>query len=890
MGKRVVLIDGSALIFRAYYAIPNTFRTSHGLPTNAIYGFATMFQKLVAKKPTYGAVVFDAPGKTFREERYPAYKADRPRMGEDLFVQLAWIDRVVAAHSYPMLRVVGYEADDVIGTLTKQARAAGHEVVIVSSDKDFAQLIGEGVRMLDTLRDVTYDAELVRKKWGVPPHQFVDYLALMGDKVDGVPGVPGIGKKGAAQLLHTYETLENLLDHAHELKGRKKTALSENRELALLCKELVTIDTAVPLEKGVEDLVLPEVTPDSLNELYKELEFYSLLSEEARDATADAGQRDYAVLTDPARLGEILSAAEGPVTWEPCLEGHGETPLHLAGLALCTQVGSAHYVPLSGPHAPESLAEGLAKSPAWAPLRDHFADPDSPKTIHDAKALWTALARQGLPLEGVAFDTRLASYLLEPTHLIPHRLGQVTKEFLHRTIRERKKVVGSGRKQVAWSAAPLELACQHACHRVDAVAELAPILEPQLTERGLGDHLHNHELPLGRVLGRMELDGILVDPERLQALGEGFKSELAELETKIFALAGRSFNVGSPKQLGTILFDELGLPVIKRTKTGYSTNQAVLERLRQEHPIAELLLEHRTVAKLINTYTDVLTRSARPDTHRIHTHFNHTSGATGRLITTDPDLQRTPVRGERGAQIRRCFVAPPGHTIVSADWSQIELRLMADASDDDVLVAAFREGRDVHALTAGELFGVAPSEVTKPQRDVGKTVNFATIYGQGATALSQILEISRKEAKAYIEGFKATYQGVQDWVENTTTEALESGYVTTLLGRRRYIPELSSNNKMIRQAGLRIAANTPLQGSGADICKLAMIEVDRRLRAEGLQTKLVLTIHDELLFEAPDEEVDVLCALAKEVMENVVELKVPLVVDVGSGDSWAAAH
>ncbi|MGE0712328.1 MAG: DNA polymerase I [Planctomycetota bacterium] len=888
MAERVVLVDGSALIFRAYYAIPANLRTSRGLPTNAIYGFANTFKKLwAARRPAYGAVVFDAPGPTFRDERYPQYKADRAPMGDDLVVQLPWIDRVVAAHRFPVLRVPGFEADDVIGTLCRLARAAGHEVVIVSSDKDFAQLVGEGVRMFDSIKDVTYDPELVRKKWGVAPERFVDFLALTGDKVDNVPGVPGIGKKGAAELLASYGDLDGVLAHTGELKGKRRQTLEEHAGQARLSRELVTIETAVPLEAGLADLALPEVSPESLNELYRELEFYSLLSGAAVEAAAATGERDYAALRDPAELGPLLAEAPGPVVWEPCLEGS-----RLVGLALCPRVGVARYLALCGPHAPPELAAyGLAAAPSWAPLREHLADPAQEKAAHDAKALWTGLRRLGVELRGVVFDTRLASFLLDPTKVIPHRLDQLAKEYLHRTVRELKGVVGSGKKQLPWAEAPLAAARDHACHLADAVRELVDALRPALADReGMPALLRDLDLPLSWVLGEMELQGVLVDVPVLEQLGREFRAELAGHERRIHELAGREFNVGSPKQLADVLFEDLGLEPIKRTKTGYSTDQEVLERLSKKHPIAESLLEHRSLAKLINTYTDVLQAAADPVSHRVHTTFMQTTSATGRLITTDPDLQRTPVRGERGARLREAFVAPPGHRLVSADWSQIELRLLADASEDEVLVAAFGERRDVHALTAGELFSVPPAQVTGEQRRVGKTVNFATIYGQGATALGQILDVPRKEAKRYIDGFFATYRGVAEWLEETTALALERGWVQTRLGRRRYIPELSSNNHMTRQAGLRMAANTPLQGSAADICKLAMLELERRLRGEGLAARMVLQIHDELLFEAPVAEVPRVRALAKEVMESVVELAVPLIADVGAGSSWAEAH
>lgn len=897
MSERVVLVDGSNLIYRAFFALPTSLRTPQGLPTNAIYGFATMFKKLLAgKRPRFGAVVFDAPGPTFRSERYPAYKGERSPMPNELREQLPWIDKVVAAHEFPLLRMQGYEADDLIGTLTKAAQAAGHEVIIVSSDKDFAQLIGPDVKMLDTLKGVTYDPELVRKKWGVLPERFIDFLALTGDKIDNVPGVPGIGKKGAAELLEAYGDLDGVLANVDQLKGRRKTTLTENRELALLSRELVTIECAVPIEGGLEGIRLSDAPPSGLNELYRELGFYRLLDDAAQVEDSAQSDRDYARLEDPAELEALLAKAEGPVAWHGVYEGFspeagGLAARRLAGLVIAPCAGLARYLPLRGEGAdPELLRDGLGLAPRWAPLRELLADPERPKLCHDAKRLWVGLAREGVTLAGVAFDTRLASFLIDPTRIIPHRLDQLTKEFLHRTVAPRKRVVGSGKSEKAWSAADLATATEHACHLGDAVAELGPLLVPKLAETGLSDHLRDHELPLSWLLGRMQLRGVFLDAEELTVLGRELHQELAERQAAIHAHAGREFNINSTKQLGTVLFDELGLPVIKKTKTGYSTNQEVLTRLKDAHPIAAELLEYRVLAKLINTYVDVLIAAQVPASQRVHAVFQQATGATGRLITTDPDLQRTPVREARGERVRRAFVAPPGHTLLSADWSQIELRILAHVSGDESLGGAFRDERDVHSHTASQLFDCAPAEVTRDQRRVGKTVNFATIYGQGATALGQILGVPRKEAKVYIEGFFKTYAGVRTWLDATTAKAETEGYVTTLLGRRRTIPELTSNNHMIRQAGLRIAANTPIQGSAADLCKIAMLQLETELQAAGLSGQIVLQIHDELLVEVPDAELDATEAIVRRVMETCVELKVPLVVDVGRGASWAEAH
>lgn len=884
--ERVVLVDGSAIVFRAWFALPKTLRTSEGVPTNAVFGFANMFRKMFAgKTPTRGAVIFDAPGRTFRDERFPDYKAQRPPMDDDLKAQLPLIDRVVEANGFPILRIPGYEADDVIGTLAKQAVAAGHEVHILSGDKDFCQLIDEHVRMIDPIRDITYDSELVRKKWGVLPEKFVDFLALMGDSVDNIPGVPGIGQKTAAMLLDTYGDLDTVLASTAEMKGKRKENLENHADDARLSRELATIDCAVPLERSVEDLVLPPPDHERINAAYLELQFFSLISEEAKESlAADADDVEYGNVTFAGALPHTVEwLREGAVCVHPVFEVEDDPWSELVGLAVAREPGSAWYLALGGPG--EHLgARGLELLTPW------LEDPSCPKVAHDWKRLLVALRRKGVRAAGCAFDVRLASFLVDPTRLIPHGLDKLARDALQRVLREGKTVVGSGRKQVGFSEVPVDDVGPWACHLVDAIAAMTPIWRERLDEAGQAQQLAEHDLPLSQVLADMEARGILVDTDDLAALGVEFRAERDRLQAAVWDQAGQEFNLGSPKQLGEVLFDQLGLPVIKRTKTGYSTNAEVLERLSAKgHGIADTVLAWRAVDKLINTYTDVLQAAVKPD-GRIHTCFQQTVGATGRLITTDPDLQRTPVATPEGRRIRRAFVAPEGWRVISADWSQIELRILAHMSRDERLLEAFGNGWDIHARTAAGLFDVDRSEVTREQRNIGKTVNFATIYGQGATALAQILGVERSEASGFIERYFATYSGVAAWLERTKDEAMETGSVATMLGRRRAIPELRSNNQMDRQAGLRIAANTPIQGSAADLCKLVMLAIPARLREEGLQARMLLQIHDELVFESPVDEVDAACAIIRECMESVVDLAVPLVVDVGVGDSWGEAH
>ena len=858
--ERVVLIDGTALIYRAFFAIPSSFSTSDGLPTNATYGFALMFRKLLAGKlPRLGAVVFDAPGGTFREEQYPDYKAQRPSMPGELRPQLDWINRVVQAHDVPILSIPGYEADDVIGTLARLAVEAGHEVRIISGDKDFAQLVSEDVRMIDPMRDIEYDPELVRKKWGVPPGQFVDYLALVGDKVDNIPGVPGIGAKGAAQLLERFGSLEGVLAGTGELKGRQKATLEENAALARACQQLATIDVHVPLERGLDELVFPPVDRAKVNALYQELEFFSLIEGAELTERAPVAE-DGGLLADEAALQDLL-AGEGPVAVQLAMDGGA-----LCGVALARADGRVGYAPLGempGSFGAEAVLEAL------------FADPAVPLVLHDLRVALVRLATLGWAMAGAEHVLALESFLVDPTGLIPHTLDQITRQYLHRTLPRRKELQGSGKSEKRLAELPPEQVAGFFCRRALALAEAAGPVRDKLVEEGQLDNLLTMSIPMARVLARMQ---------------EEFAARKQRVEAHIHELAGHPFNPGSTKQLATVLFEELGLPVLKKTKTGYSTAADVLERLAPDHAIAASVLEWRSLAKLINTYTQVLRDALNPSTGRIHTSINQTVGASGRLITSDPDLQRTPIRTPDGKRIRQAFLPKEGWVLISADWSQIELRVLAHFSQDPLLLEAYREGLDIHRRTAGLIFDVAPDAVTPEQRNMGKTVNFATIYGQGATALGQQLGIPRKQAKDMIDTYFSRYAGVKDWVERSVQDAYDKGYVETIAGRSRYVPELSSNNFQERSYGERIAGNTPIQGSAADLCKWAMLAIDRALSAGGYQARMLLQIHDELLFECPPDEVEAVEALVRRCMEQVGDLTVPLVVDIGHGQSWAEAH
>jgi len=885
--ERLVLVDGTWLVYRAFFAIPANLATKGGLPTNAIFGFATMFRKLfTGRMPERGAVVFDCSAPTHRELRYPSYKAQRPPMPGELAQQLAMIDRLVTTNRFPLIRRPGYEADDIIATLARRGVEAGLEVVIVAGDKDLAQMVGEHVRMQDTMRDVTYDAELVRKKWGVAPQRIPDLLALMGDTVDNIPGVPGIGQKGAAALLDKYGSLDGLLANLEDLKGKQKATLLEHREAAKLYRELATVDAAADIDVTLDALRLAPPDPLELDALYRELEFYSLLTGGGAAKLGDAPDIDVEVPATVAAATAAIAAlpAGQEVAVVPLFEPPGRVHhAQLVGVALATAGRRPLYLAFRGQGA--ALGDGATEL-----LRGVLADEARPKVVHDVKQLALLCTRHGLTLAGPILDTMIASFLVDPAKCIPHALDQVAREYVQRSLPSPKSLLGSGQALRSPGAVAITAAATYAAQLADVVLALAPVLRTRLEEEGQTAHWEALEHPLAYVLARMELAGIRVDRDDLARMSEEFNARKTEIEARIYALAGHPFNIGSTKQLADVLFEELKLPVVKKIKTGYSTDAEVLERLAPKHEIARQVLAQRELAKLINTYTDVLREAIAPETGRIHASFQQTTGVSGRLISTDPDLQRTPVRTPEGRRIRRAFVAPDGMRIISADWSQIELRVLAHFSQDPRLLEAFRDRLDLHRRTASMLFHVEPGAVTKEQRDVGKTVNFATIYGQGATALAQILGVARKDAQGYIERYFEYYSGVRGWLDRTIAAAHEHGYVTTLLGRRRYIPELSLRNDGDRAAGERIAANTPVQGSAADLCKLAMLQIDRGLPAVAPHARLLLQVHDELVFEVPEAEVAATTALVRGVMERPYPLDVPLEVSIGVGASWGEAH
>ncbi len=853
---KLFLIDAFGFIFRAYHARARSgappMRTSTGLPTEAVYIFHNMLRKLLQNhRPDYIAAVFESEGPTLREQEYAEYKANRPEMPPDLAEQIPYVRRLLEAMRIPILEFPGYEADDVIGTIARRSAEKGLEVVIVSSDKDMLQLVDGGVKMLDPRKDdLLYDRGKVREYMGVEPPQIPDLLALKGDAIDNIPGAPGIGDKGARMLVEQYGSVERLLEHAGEVKSKRyRESLQQNREQILQSKSLATIETAVPISWKLEELAAREPDKEALAKLYRELEFFSLLKD-LDTGGEETPEEDFREFDSAAALEEWLERLPAEARLGVALSetGEGELKQTLLGLA-------------ARPHEGRSLGGDLL-----ARVRPLLEDPERKKAALDIKSLWLRLRRLGLEPAGFADDPVLYNFLLtaDPASSTPEA---VLQRRLGRRADSRVEALA------AWSL------------------ELGRALGKEVDEAGMRELYETIDLPLIGVLVRMEEAGIRVDPEALDDLSRRLEAEIERLTAEIHRQAGHAFNINSPQQLSKVLFEELKLPAPPRSgkRKGYSTAADVLEGLALEHPIAALVLEYRQLVKLKGTYVDALPALVSPETGRLHTTFNPTGAATGRLSSSNPNLQNIPIRTPLGREIRAAFVPEPGWKLLVADYSQIELRLLAHFSKDPVLVEAFRRGEDIHTRTAAEVFGVARDAVTPELRRAAKAVNFGIIYGLSPFGLANQLGVPREEAERYIAAYFERYQGVKRFIEETIAKVRETGETRTLFGRRRPIPDINSRNANARGFAERTAVNTPLQGTAADLIKLAMIRIDGELRERRLATRLLLQVHDELVLEAPPEETEQVAALVKEKMEGVGELDVPLVVEVGIGDNWRDA-
>lgn len=884
--KHLYLIDGSGYIFRAYYAI-RSLSTSKGFPTNAIYGFTQMILKLAKEaKPEYWAIVFDSIEPTFRDELYADYKANRSEPPDDLVPQFPYIPKVVEALNIPMLVKPGFEADDIIATMAQRAKKAGFTVTVISGDKDLMQLVNDTVELWDPMKEKHYRLPEVIQRFGVPPGKVADVFGLVGDTSDNIPGVPGIGPKTAGKLIQEYGDLETLLKNAGDITGKTGESLKIYADQARLSKQLATLYYDVPIPFDENGLHYREIDTEACHDLFRELEFSRLLSEIAPKATLS--KQGYRLILEEKELEALLEEIKKTKTLLAIdLETDSLDVMraNIVGVSLSWAKGKAAYIPVG--HTGPDAGKQIPLAALLGLLGPVLANETIPKTGQNLKYDLAILNPLGTTTKNIAADTMIASYLLNPQG--PHNLDDLSQQHLnHRTIHY-EDVTGKGSKQVSFAAVPVETARDYACEDADCTRQLAEMFLPRLEKEGLMDLFRNLEMPLMEVLLKMELNGVQVDKNILQTLSAGFEKELAVLEKEIYALAGESFNIQSPKQLGLILFERLRLPGAKKTKTGFSTSVDVLEELALHHPLPERILKYRSLSKLKSTYTDALQTLINPKTGRIHTSFNQTVAATGRLSSSEPNLQNIPIRAKEGREIRKAFVAEEGFQFLSADYSQIELRILAHYTEDKNLLQAFEEGRDVHSLTATALFGGTPDKVTSEQRSIGKTINFAVIYGQSAFGLANQLKIDPKEAKEYIDNYFRQHAAVKIFREKVLEKAREEGLVTTLFGRRRFVPDILSRNPNIRANAERMAFNTIFQGSAADLIKKAMLDIDRGLKKISPRARMLLQVHDELVFEVSEGDVAGVEAFVKEKMERVHALKVPLTVHCGAGKNWAEA-
>ncbi len=892
------LVDGSHTIFRAYHALPH-LSTRQGVPTNAVYGFTTMLLRAIREgSPTHLAVAFDEEGKQARSEIYADYKATRGPAPEDLSPQFPLVRRVLEALNVPAVGLSGWEADDVIATLARRARSMGWEVVIVSGDKDLLQLVDGAVRCYDSMYEKWYSPAEVEEKWGVPPHLVADLLALTGDKIDNVPGIPGVGEKTAAALLKEFGTMEGVLSRAGEIKKPKlrENALA-NLETVRRARKLIQLHEDLPLPVQLEDLLRKPLNEEKARALFTELEFVRLIKDLPRPApTPPSGARSIA--TDLAAVEKLVARARQAGRVGLLTLTSADEPLHdeLLGVAISLPDESV-YVPLG--HRPRGGPSGALFAPAEldarkaiALLRPLLEDPQVRKDGHDLKRDLVAWKRVGIDLRGLSVDARLASYLLDPTGR-DHSLAQTARERIScelPLLKELCEKTGKGKKATPLPEVPVDEVGAAACALVEGARRLAAALEEDLRgDPELWQLYSELELPLEEVLARVELTGISLDVPRLEALGRELGTQIEQLLREITELAGEEFLPTSNQQLAEILYKKLQLPVLKRGKTGPSTDQEVLEELAQQHPMPAKVLEHRQLTKLKSTYLDALPAALGKD-GRLHTTFDQAVAATGRLASINPNLQNIPIRTPLGARIREAFIPRTGWKLLSADYSQIELRVLAHVSGDPVLRDSFLSGEDLHARTAGETFGVPAAEVTRQQRDIAKMINYGIAYGLSSFGLAHRLGLEQSEARTIIERYFARYRRVKEWLDATIVEARRSGRVKTLFGRRRYLPDINSKNPAARSAAERTAVNTPIQGTAADLVKRAMLRVDRALMARALQAKMLLQVHDELVLEAPPSELDSVGPLLVEEMKGAADLAVPLEVELGHGDTWASAH
>ncbi|ABO57228.1 DNA polymerase I [Burkholderia vietnamiensis] len=909
-GKTLLLVDGSSYLYRAYHAMPD-LRGPGGEPTGALYGIINMLRRMRKEvSAEYSACVFDAKGKTFRDDLYADYKANRPSMPPDLALQVEPIHGAVRALGWPLLMVEGVEADDVIGTLAREAEQRGMNVIVSTGDKDLAQLVTERVTLVNTMTNETLDRDGVIAKFGVPPERIIDYLALIGDTVDNVPGVEKCGPKTAVKWLSQYDSLDGVIEHAGEIKGVVGDNLRRALDFLPLGRKLVTVDTACDLAPHLESIEASLKTDgearDLLRDIFARYGFKTWLREvdsappEGGGADARDGEPAPAVATDIVREYETIQTWAQFDAWFAKIDAAALTAFdtettsldpmtaRLVGLSFSVEPGKAAYLPVA--HRGPDLPEQLPLDDVLARLKPWLEAADRKKVGQHLKYDAQVLANYDIALNGIEHDTLLESYVLESHRT--HDMDSLALRHLGVKTIKYEDVAGKGAKQIGFDEVALDQAAAYAAEDADITLQLHHVLYPQIArEAGLERVYREIEMPVSLVLRKMERTGVLIDDALLHAQSNEIATRLIELEGQAYELAGGEFNLGSPKQIGQIFFEKLQLPVVKKTPSGApSTDEEVLQKLAEDYPLPKLLLEHRGLSKLKSTYTDKLPRMVNPATGRVHTNYAQAVAVTGRLASNEPNLQNIPVRTAEGRRIREAFIASPGHRIVSADYSQIELRIMAHISGDASLLRAFAHGEDIHRATAAEVFGVTPLEVNSDQRRIAKVINFGLIYGMSAFGLASNLGITRDAAKLYIDRYFARYPGVAQYMEDTRAAAKDQGYVETVFGRRLWLPEINGGNGPRRQAAERAAINAPMQGTAADLIKLSMIAVDDWLTRDRLASRMIMQVHDELVLEVPDDELSLVREKLPEMMCGVAKLKVPLVAEVGAGANWEEAH
>ncbi len=897
--QKLYLIDGSSYIFRAFYGIRQFLSNAEGLPTNALYGFTTMLSKVVRdEKPDYLAVVFDSKEKTFRHDMYPEYKANREVPPEDLAQQFPYFEPLVEAFNIVSLRKDGFEADDIIGTLAKMGEKEKMEVTIVSGDKDMMQLISPHVHMLDTMKDKRFEKPEVIEKFGVPPEQVIEVMGLMGDSSDHIPGVKGVGPKTATELIQKYGSIDALYKNIDEIeKAKLKEKLVADKENALLSRKLVTIDTGMSLNYSIDDLKMREPHTDKLREMFTELGFKSLL-ENLPDGDGESGTSEaeppakvkskYDTIMDEKALKALVAKLKEAKEFALDLETTSKSPTQaeMVGISFSWAEGEACYIPVS--HRYLGVPEQLEKNKVIAALKPLLEDSRLKKFGHNIKYDLIVLANEGVTLKGVAFDSMLASYVLDPSKR-QYSMDALAMEILQHQNITYEDVAGKGVKQIGFDEVDIDVAAEYAAEDSDITLRLTHALQARLKDETLKLY-EELELPLIDVLAAMEMTGVLVDREHLKKMSIKLSKRLKKQEDEIYELAGESFNINSPKQLGVILFEKLELPAKKKTKTGYSTDMSVLEELADEHELPAMIVNYRQMMKLKSTYIDSLPMEINRKTGRVHTSYNQTVAATGRLSSSDPNLQNIPIRSDLGKEIRQAFIADKNGWLLSADYSQIELRILAHLSRDPALVRAFKNNEDIHTRTAAEIFGQPLDGVDEEGRRMAKAVNFGIVYGLSAFGLSRQLKISPGEAKAFIDQYFDLYKNVKTFMDSTIKDARQCGYTVTMMNRRRYLPDLHSKNRQVRESAERVAINSPVQGSAADMIKLAMINLYQKLPKQKLKSKMIMQVHDELVFECPEGEKKDVEALVQKEMEGVWPMQVPVVVNLNWGKNWDEAH